>query len=289
MTVARFSFTPRREYQVMGHVMSPTGQAVNAIRELLLEPGQTVPPSLHPLAQVIAPRNGLLAVTTPAATWVVAGPSCAVIIPPGVEHSHRAHARSAVITILLSELASVPDCPDRPVTVTLTSLAQSTLCALSDTARHGDQRLALEYVLQHELFSGRCRDLGPALPAPTDTRLLAMADLMIRYPARQHGLDELASQVGASERTLRRLISAEFAMTFPQWRTLIRVIVSLGYLTEGRSVTATAYECGFTSPSAFIAAFKQILHETPGTYRLNAKSVMLAGYRKTAPASPTSS
>lgn len=234
----------------------------------MLAPGGTIHPHSHSVTQVVAPRTGLLAVTTPAATWIVGGPARAIIIPAGVEHSHRAHLRSVVTTLLLSsEVASVPDCPEQPAAVTLTPLALSTLRALDDENRHPEQRRALECVLQHELFNVKCRQHGgPSLPTPTDPRLLAMLDLMMRQPAHRHELGELARQVGATERTLQRLISSELAVTFTQWRTLIRVMVSLGFLTEGKSVTATAHRCGFTSTSAYIGAFRRIMHETPGAY-----------------------
>ncbi len=240
----------------------------NAVRELLLDPGGTVAAHSHSAMQVVAPRSGLLAVTTPAATWIVAGPTRAIIIPAGVEHSHRAHVRSAVTTLLLhGDVAAVPDRPEQPATVTLSPLAQSALRALDDTIRHREQREALECVLQHEIFSAQSDGQGgPSLPTPEDPRLLAMLDLMLGNPARRHELGELARQVGATERTLQRLISAELALTFTQWRTLIRVMTSLGFLADGKSVTSTAHRCGFASTSAYIAAFRRIMQQTPGAY-----------------------
>lgn len=244
----------------------------NVVRELLLGPGGTIGAHSHSLTQVVAPRTGLLAVTTPAATWMIAGPSRAIIIPAAVEHSHRAHVRCEVTTLLLgteSPAASpaAPDCPDQPTAVMLTPLAQNILRALDDNSRHREQRQALECALQHEIFDLQWRRQGgPALPTPKDPRLLTMFDLMIRSPEHRHDLGALARRVGATERTLQRLISSELAVTFTQWRTLIRVIVSLGFLADGKSVTATAHRSGFTSTSAYIAAFRRIMHQTPGTY-----------------------
>lgn len=240
----------------------------NTVRELLLDPGGTVDAHSHSWAQVVAPRAGLLAVRTPAATWIVAGPSRGIIIPAHVEHSHRAHVRSEVTTLLLStEYAGVPDRPEQPAAVLLTPLAQNILRALDDQTRQREERQALECVLQHEIFDiQRRRQGGPALPTPKDPRLQEVLDLIIRYPAHRHNFGELARHVGSTERTLQRLISSELAITFTQWRTLIRVIVSLGFLAEGKSVTATAHRSGFTSSSAYIAAFQRIMHQTPGAY-----------------------
>lgn len=254
--------------------------AANAVQELLLDPGGTVAAHSHSATQVVAPRSGLLAVTTPAATWIVAGPARAIIIPAGVRHSHRAHVRSNVTTFLLrGSLAAVPDRPAQPATVTLSPLARSTLRALEDTTRHDEQRTALECVLQHEVFSPHSYGQGgPPLPTPRDPRLLAVLDLMLGDPAGRHELGELARHVGATERTLQRLISSELALTFTQWRTLIRVMVSLGFLADATSVAATAHRCGFATPSAYIAAFRRIMHQTPGAYQPTlAASIPAAG------------
>ena len=48
---------------------------------------------------------------------------------------------------------------------------------------------------------------------------------------------ELGRVVGASERTLSRLCRSELGMTFPQWRTQLRLHAALIRLAEGESVT----------------------------------------------------
>ncbi len=243
-------------------------RAANLVRGILLNPGGTIRPHSHSVTQVVAPRSGLLAVTTPAATWIITGPTRAIVIPAGVEHSHRAHVRSAVTTLLLrGDVAAVADYPDHPVVVGLTQLAQNAMRALDDDTRHHQQREALECVLQHEIFDIRHQQWGGSpLPTPRDPRLLAMLDVMLGDPAGRHELVELARHVGATERTLQRLISSELAVSFSQWRTLVRVTVSLGFLADGMSVTSTAHRCGFSSTSAYIAAFRRIMHRTPGAY-----------------------
>ena len=56
-------------------------------------------------------------------------------------------------------------------------------------------------------------------------------------------------------------------MTFPQWRAQLRLHHSLTLLASGLSVTATAITCGYSTPSAFTAAFHATFGTTPGTYR----------------------
>ena len=53
-------------------------------------------------------------------------------------------------------------------------------------------------------------------------------------------------------------------MTYPQWRTQIRLYRALRLLAKGHPVTDVACRCGWSSPSAFIEAFRRTLGYTPG-------------------------
>src|SRR5690606_13719633 len=79
------------------------------------------------------------------------------------------------------------------------------------------------------------------LPEPKDDRLVALGRLLDADPADARTLDELGAQVGSSARTLSRLCRTELGITFPVWRTRIRLSHSLVLLAEGRTVTSTAH------------------------------------------------
>ncbi|MET8338388.1 helix-turn-helix domain-containing protein [Streptosporangium canum] len=70
-----------------------------------------------------------------------------------------------------------------------------------------------------------------------------------------------------SDRTLTRLCRAELGMSFPQWRTQLRLHHALRLLAEGTPVTAVAHQCGWASSSAFIDVFRRAFGHTPGTHR----------------------
>jgi AraC-like DNA-binding protein len=91
--------------------------------------------------------------------------------------------------------------------------------------------------------------------------------LMADDPGRDRSLAELGRATGTGERTLSRLFRAETGMTFPQWRAQLRLHYSLALLASGRSVTATAIDCGYSTPSAFTAAFRATFGTTPAAYR----------------------
>ena len=102
------------------------------------------------------------------------------------------------------------------------------------------------------------------LPSARDPRLVAVCGLLRQEPADARTLVELGRVVGASERTLSRLFRSELGMTFPQWRTQLRLHAALIELAEGESVTRVAHACGWASTSAFIDTFKQAFGHTPG-------------------------
>ena len=75
----------------------------------------------------------------------------------------------------------------------------------------------------------------------------------------------MGREVGASDRTLSWLFRADLGMTFPQWRTQLRLHHAL-VLPAGRTpVTTVAHRCGWASASAFIDVFRRTFGHTPGS------------------------
>lgn len=52
-------------------------------------------------------------------------------------------------------------------------------------------------------------------------------------------------------------------MTFPQWRTQLRLYQALVLLAEDTPVTTVAHRCGWSSASAFIDVFRRAYGHTP--------------------------
>ena len=104
---------------------------------------------------------------------------------------------------------------------------------------------------------------GIHLPAARDARLTAVCDLLLRDPADHRSLAQLGAAVGVSQRTLTRLFAQEMGMTFPQWRTQLRLHLALQLLAEGLPVTTVGHRCGWSTTSAFIDVFRRALGHTP--------------------------
>jgi AraC-like DNA-binding protein len=126
-----------------------------------------------------------------------------------------------------------------------------------------ESEVHLMSVLMDELAGAPAGPL--ALPLPADPRALAAAMQVLSKPADGLTLTALARQHGVSARTLERLFRAETGMPFGLWRQKARLLESVRLLVESRSVTHAALESGYSSVSAYIAAFKQTFGCTPRT------------------------
>ncbi|MGW2380171.1 helix-turn-helix transcriptional regulator [Streptomyces lincolnensis] len=214
---------------------------------------------------------GVLAVHTERGTSIVPANRVAWT-PAGFTHYHRAHGDTDMrIVFLPPSLARLV--PDHPAVFLASDLAREVLLALTGPRGHDDAvpgysrsaRARLLRVLVDELHETHEQPLH--LPEPRDDRLRAVARTLYETPADNSTLAELGKTVGASTRTLSRLLRDELGMTFYEWRTQLRVYHALVLLAEGHDTSHTAHACGWANPSSFIAAFTAIVGTTPGRCR----------------------
>jgi len=230
----------------------------------------------HPAGTVVVPQpvgwdqlvhasSGVMTVRTADARWVVPRHR-AVWVPSGLTHTIELSGRVKLRSLYLrAGLAGGDDAAARPVNVS-PLLRELILRAVADAPlwleRPRDARLIGVLVDHLELLD----DIALQLPIPLDPRAVAVADAILREPGAPTGLAVLARDAGASVRTVERLFRAETTMTVQQWRTRARLLAGLELLAAGESVTGAAVGCGYSSPSAFGAAFKAELGVTPRTY-----------------------
>lgn len=234
------------------------------IRQRLPRKGR-IEPHDHDRHQLLYPASGVISVTTAAGRWVVP-PLRAIWLPAGSVHAHAAHQPAEVCSILLPT-ENCPPAPDRPTLLRASPLLREVMRALTaDPPLTGDQRTRLEAVAFDQLHPAPASDPF-LLPEPGDSRLRAIAGILHQDPADSRTLAELGRAVGASERTLSRLFQAGTGMTFRQWRGQLRLQEALIDLAAGAPVVAAAGRCGYSTPSAFTAAFRHAYGVTPGAYR----------------------
>jgi AraC-like DNA-binding protein len=105
----------------------------------------------------------------------------------------------------------------------------------------------------------------PAGQSPELRRALALTDERL---ADDVGFDDIARDVGLTPRSLARRFEEEAGMT---WRAVLRrmrILRAVERLAAGDdSVTTIAHRVGYTSSSAFNAAFRELTGRTPTQYR----------------------
>ena len=219
----------------------------------------------HPWGQLVYARSGLMHVTAGDRVWFVP-PTRAIWIPPLVPHRIGVRGEVALRTLYISgERASsiarsVEALEVSPLLGELI-LHVLSLGMLDPTIPEHDR---LASVLIDLIIAAPAIDL--ALPLPRDERALRLAERLRADPADKRDLDDLASEAGASLRTLQRCFSDETGLTIDAWRQKARLVHSAAALASGASVTAAALDCGYDSPSAFIAAFRKQFGTTPGRF-----------------------
>lgn len=239
-----------------------TPEAATTARTLAA--GERIDAHRHDDHQILYAGSGVLAVTTDAGTWFAPG-TRALWVPAGCVHAHRAHGRLDLHLLGLPATVN-PLGLDAPTVLTVSPLLRELILACTrEPDDDSPERRRLRAVLLDRLRASPQQPVQ--LPAPTDSRLRTVCDLLYRNPADPRTLAALGNEAGAGERTLSRLFRRELGMTFPQWRTQLRLYHALRMLAEGEPVTTVARTCGWASTSAFIDVFRRAFGYTPGTHQ----------------------
>lgn len=219
----------------------------------------------HSRAQIIYPLDGVYRVTTPLGNWVVP-PGQAIWIPSHLHHEVYSGCSLDSIHIFVDEhqAQALPrQCMVIGVSALLRELFHRAVLLGNDYLPHGRESRFFD-VLLDEITAMEPASLY--LPLARDKRLRRIMDGLLDDPSDARNLEALASQSGASVRTLERLFHREVGMSFSEWRTTLRLHEAIDRLGQGRSVTEVAMGLGYRSDSAFIAMFRRRLGVTPGHY-----------------------
>ncbi|MGH3387520.1 MAG: AraC family transcriptional regulator [Actinomadura sp.] len=218
----------------------------------------------HDDHQIIYAGRGVLGITTSSGSWITPA-THAIWVPAGTVHAHLAHGE------LELHLVGLPagDNPlglDEPTVLAVVPLLRELILAYT-RAPHDDcpERGRLRAVLLDQLRASPQQPLY--LPIPTTPQLKELWEILRADPADNRTLAALGEQIGASSRTLSRLFRSDLGMTFPQWRTQLRLYHALVLLADNTPVTTVAHMCGWSSASAFIDVFRRTFGCTPGARR----------------------
>lgn len=219
--------------------------------------GTIIKPHSHTAHQIVHAISGTMRVSVHNLMWFVP-PGRALWIPKQTTHSIQCIGSVEMRTAYLSE--AYPSAHPDVRVVSVSPLMREILIRLGE-GDEDDLEPVLTEVLINEIRQGLLEPLH--LPIPDDPRIADLARQLQNQPADQTTLIEWAKRLGFSERNLIRVVRSETGMTFRELRRLTRIMVALEKLSSGQSVTETAFDVGFETPSAFIHAFRTIIGQTP--------------------------
>ncbi|MYM54410.1 AraC family transcriptional regulator [Thalassovita mangrovi] len=264
-------FPPKQRKKM--HPPMPLGDLGDARQPLLAwagqrEAGVSVQPHAHPRAQLALCFDGVMRLEVGDDTWFIPDRH-GIWIPSGLRHQLTVGSAIELQNFYLHpRYAARSGLPDRPTVVRATPLLRGIARRLAPGAGERlspAQRRRLGWVALDEMTQLERPDLR--LPGGRDPRLVAVMDHLLAHPEDAQGLARLAELAGSSERTLSRLFPAETGLSWRDWRDRMRFMLALEGLQMGQGSTVLAARLGYSSPSAFVAAFRRHFGMTPSEWR----------------------
>ena len=243
----------------------PDGSVWVRTHPLTLLHDHTTSTHAHEWDQLTYAASGVMRVHTDAASWVVP-PHCAVWLPAGTVHAEEMHAPVSVRTLYFAPRVA-KTFPRQCRIVNISTLLRELILHISRIGvldRQKPPHARLIGVLLDELAG--VADVPLQLPMPRDPRAVRLAALLQARPGDTASVGALSRRAGASRRTIERLFLEETKMTVGEWRRRLRLLHAVRLLSGRESVTSVALEAGYSSTSAFVAAFKKTFGVTPGRY-----------------------
>jgi AraC-like DNA-binding protein len=227
--------------------------------------GHVIPLHFHDRDQLVFAARGVMTVGTGHDAWVVPVHR-AVWIPSRAAHTIAMSGQVAMRTLYL-KTGLARSLPRRCCAINVPALLRELIlhtCACGPLHRRISCHRHLIEVILDQL---RVIDVAPLqLPLPEDPRALRLAEVLIARPSDPRTLERLSRGCGASPRTLERLFLKSTGMTLGRWRQQLRLMHAMRLLGAGAQVTQAALDAGYSTPSAFIAAFRKAQGATPSQY-----------------------
>jgi AraC-like DNA-binding protein/quercetin dioxygenase-like cupin family protein len=231
--------------------------------------GKVLASHTHKRGQCLYAITGVLTVTTSEGSWVVP-PRRALWIPAGMAHVvHMGGPTSTRSAYILPEAAAKAGLSQHCTVLSVSPLLHALLSEAVDVPAEyalGSRDDHLMRLLINEIAAMPSLPLNT--PLPQDPRLAQLCHAMIHAPSLDIDIDTMAHKADMSRRSFTRLFRQQTGMSFSNWRQQACLLAALARLGRGQSVTHVAIELGYSSTSAFTAAFRRTLGAAPSHYMI---------------------
>lgn len=236
--------------------------------------GATSREYLDPEPKLLWSSNAVLRIGTPEGLWVTS-PSQALWIPAEVPNRYVMRSAGSVQALLVRPAPHT--LPSQCTLVRIAPEAATLLLAITARGHHGTSGPrgdwygdgAYEGAPITALFEQLVPLPSRPLPDPfgeSDPRLAPLVEMLRRDPNDHRSLNEWASLLGMSVRTLTRLFALNRDTTFGSWRRQVRLLYAVERLALGDDVRAVAQRLGYKSVSMFVSIFRRSIGTTPARY-----------------------
>lgn len=220
----------------------------------------------HTRTQLLYARSGVMSVVTEHCTYAVP-PQRALWMRAGTRHEVSCHSNVSLRTLYIDPELGARNheaCHLLEVSEFLQSLILEVVNFDTGAPMDERQQLIMRLLLE-EIW--RMPDAPYKVMMPRDERLCRACRRVIENPAQRFDLDGLAEVACMSRRAFTRLFRQETGTSFGDWQRQTRLVAALSLMESGRSISLTAYDVGYSSPSAFSAAFHRTFGVPPTQYR----------------------
>lgn len=220
----------------------------------------------HPRAQLLYCISGIMEVLAGNAVWLVP-PQRALWMPPDVIHEMRCRGHVSLRTVYVRPDAIPASFPHNPAIVRISPLLRELILRAVEMPNLYDESskdgkivelILSEFFWEHENLL--------TMQQPNDKRLRRIYKHLLKEPDDARTLDDWATELGVSSRTLARLFQNETGTSFTLWRQQIRLLSALPRLAVGEPVIDVALAVGYDTPSAFTEMFRRFTGTTPARY-----------------------
>lgn len=216
----------------------------------------------HPTHELLWNERGASTAMVGARRWTITH-AHGLWIPAGVVHTGVAsagtHYRAAQF-----RARSVRPIADVPVAVAITPLLRLLLERLQDEALPAGSRAVTEAMVLDVLAPAPHE---VALTVPPSRLLQPVVAAVLRDPRERRTLADWSDELGVHPRTVTREFRRHTGLGFAQWVTAARVQEAVALLADGVDVGEVARCTGFSSATAFGAAFRRVTGLRPSEYR----------------------